>query len=153
MRAISVLVLTGRKLALGVRHVGFPSMLDMFIYGASRAERPRDGSAHSFACGTALARLGWAASGTSFYSLVYFYLVSVYFWCPCREFVVMHNSGQSNHLGRYRIGRLETCSAAAWLNLGFGFCNAHCRSITKSCILGCDLRYNGPQLRCLCTWC
>ena len=44
MRAISVLLLTGRKMALGVRHVGSLRMLDMFMYGASRAERPRDGN-------------------------------------------------------------------------------------------------------------
>ena len=37
----------------------------MFIYGAVEAERPRDGSVESFRSGTAL---GWAASGTLFYS-------------------------------------------------------------------------------------
>jgi hypothetical protein len=84
-----------RKMALGVRHVDSSRMLDMFIYGPSRAESPRDGSAQSFACGTALS---WAASGTFFCTLIHFYLVSVLFWYPCRESVVMHNSGQSNRL-------------------------------------------------------
>ena len=66
----------------------------MFIYGAVEAERPRDGSAESFGEWHG-AEIGRQVE-RPFTALTRFDLVSVYFWCSCRELVVVHNSRRSN---------------------------------------------------------